>query len=407
MQSHSAHLSRQIRAGSHNPWLIKEAFFPPIRWRFVTAMLLTFFPFGILYPLEWPLRELLTIISWLWVFPSPVGCLSLLLLPALPSETLGYSAFNLLCFSMTLAVGYAALDCQTIGKQTFVDLHRFARFCITFTVIIGVLQAVSDPLQWTAIFKDMSLGAGGRGAGLRAEPSYLAAPLALYLALLVSRMGSATGPSRRRLLGEALVITLVMVILTRSLSVLIVAMCFGPSFGLRVKNTAVSLICVLTGAGFAFLVFGERLRQAFEDTGSVIELMTTGVSSWRNVPDFLIVLNYKDFLLPSNPAEIRTKVNTLAALLSSDFSWIESTFSTFSAGASTAGLVVTAFVLFAGLIVGLKHVRSRGLRWTWAMLYVANWFFIPKFEAAGWVSLGLLAITSGKNQALVRREDQS
>lgn len=392
-----------MESSPSNPWLIAEVLFPPIRVRFALALLLTFFPCGILYPLEWPVRELVTLCSWVWVFPSAVGCLSLALVPLLPNGTYGYFAFNLLCFSATLGVAHSAIRSRSFDKQAIVDLHRLARFCILLTFGIGLLQVITSPEAWASVFKDMSLGEGGRGAGLRLEPSLLAAPLALYLSLLVWRIQILESNSRGRkrrgpLLVEGALVVLLTLLLTRSLSVLALAMCFAPAFGLRLRNVLTPILAVLGGLLAGFLVFADRITQALQDSsGSAAALITVGVSSWRNVPDLLMIFNYRDFLLPGDPAEIRNRINTFATLLNPTFSWVENTYSTFSAGGSTVGLLATGCLFVGGILVEIRRLSS-SIRPAWLMLYVANWFVTPKFEAAGWVALALLALAHRVNE---------
>lgn len=392
----------QFEGSPSHPWRFLTALFPSLRVRFAAALLLTFFPFGILYPLQWPLRELVTLIAWLAVFPSVAGILCVVLVPLLPNDAYGYWAFNVICFVATLAIAKSAArrgDFQAIGP---ISLHRFARVCVLVTVVIGACQVLSPAGGWTAVFKEMTLGDGGRAAGLRSEPSLLAAPLAIYLALLVSRMkapGSRlqTQSPRNYLLLEGLTVAICMIAMTRSISVLIIAVCFAPLLGLRLRRAMIAAVGVLGGATAAVIVLGERIRQALQDSGSALDLISVGLNSWRNIPDFLMILNYRDFLLPGNPADIRTKISALAASWSPAFAWIQNTYSTFSAGTSTLGLLATTFLFVVGIAMGVRSLSSGPLRLTWLMLYVAGWFILPKFEAAGWVALGLLILLHRPN----------
>jgi hypothetical protein len=189
-----------------------------------------------------------------------------------------------------------------------------------------------------------------------------------------------------------------MIAMTRSISVLIVAICFAPCFGLKLKRSLLPIVGLSSGTLVAISVFGDRIRQALDDSGgSVTDFISVGVNSWRNIPDLIMIVNYRDFLLPGNAAEIRGKISDLAASWSPSLAWIENTYSTFSAGASTLGLVATTCLFVAGIAVGLRSLSSGSVRSTWFMLYVANWFITPKFEAAGWVALGLLILLDRPN----------
>lgn len=387
----------ELKAGFTDASAIVRALFPSMEFRFAVALLLTFFPLAFLFPLNWPVREIVTLIVWFLVFPSAVGFLSFALVPFLPNEAYGYWAFNAFCFLATVQVLRSTARCQTLRQNLASKLHVGARCCMLMTFAIGVWQILSRPERWALLFEGMSLGDGGRGAGLRLEPSLLAAPLALYLGLLVWRAEAAalsqrSNARRHGLLLEGLVVTLCAVAMTQSISVLLVGLCFAPSLGLRLTKAGASV--TLSGMALsAITVFGDRMRQALANAaGSFVALITIGLASWRSVPDLLIIFNYREFLLPGNPAEVRTRISTLASGLDPSLSWIENTYSTFSAGTSSLGLLVTACVFIAGLALGLRKLSPGPLRLTWVLLYLANWFITPKFEAAGWVTLGLLAV---------------
>jgi hypothetical protein len=320
-------------------------------------------------------------------------------LPLLPDKSHGYWAFNLTCFVATLGIAASAARCQAFRAGIAVRLQRFTRYCILITFVIGMWQVLSRPEAWTSVFDGMLLGDGGRGAGLRTEPSLQAGPLAIYLALLVWRMETAGSQEkqqgrRRWLLLEGLFVTVFMIVMTRSISVLIVAACFAPCFGLgqMLKRKLLPLTSLLGGALVTVFVLGDRIRQALDGSRSVADFVTMGLGSWRNIPDLVMISNYGEFLLPGKPTEIRDKISDLAASWHPSLGWIENTYSTFSAGASTLGLVLTICIFVAGIAVGLWTLSSGPVRLTWSMLYFTNWFLTPKFEVAGWVVLGLLAL---------------
>lgn len=153
-------------------------------------------------------------------------------------------------------------------------------------------------------------------------------------------------------------------------------------------------------------IFAERMRQAFSGAnGSFLALITVASGSWRNVPDIVILQSPGDFLLPGNPGDIRFKISAHAAELSPGFAWVQYTYSTFAAGATTVGLLAVGFICAGGLLIG-KRTRSslHGLWVAWCLLYAYNWFFAPKFEAASWVALGLLGWLSCQ---LKRSEDKN
>ena len=375
--------------------LLIPALFPPIEFRFGLALLLTFFPYAILYPLDYPAWSILILACWVWVFPSPVGCLSLGLLPFTPGSVYGYFLFNLFCLATTAGTAAAAFRCGEIRMETYVRLHRLARACIFFTLAICALQLLSGPDIWGAGFPRMSLK-DGRAAGLTFEPSLLAGPLTLYLLLLVGRVRAVRvlgEPLRMRssLLREGVWVSLSLLLATRSISVLAVAMAFAPVFFAGRRRILVPALAASLGLVVTNFVLGQRIGEAVETAGgSMADLVTVSADSWRNIPDLLIIFNFADFLLPGRPAEIRLKINIFAALMDPSFAWIQNTYSTFSAGGSTIGILAVAALFAGGLWIAMKALsRFAAMRAAWLMLFLVNWFLTPKYEAAGWVALGL------------------
>jgi cbb3-type cytochrome oxidase subunit 3 len=378
--------------------LLVSALFPPIEVRFGLALLLSFFPCGILYLLDYPAWSIFILACWVWVFPSPTGCLSLGLLPLVPSGACGYFAFNLFCLATTLGTASAAFRSSALRIETFLRMYRLARACIFLTLAICALQLFTGPEIWTAVFPQMSLAAG-RAAGLSYEPSLLAGPITLYLLLLVGRiraarvLGEPLG-MRNRLLRNGVWVTLSLLFATRSISVLAVAIAFAPLFLSGRRRILVPAFAAGLGLVVAKFVLGERVGEAVETaSGSIPDLITVAAHSWRNVPDLLIIFNFADFLLPGRPAEIRVKINAIAALMDPGFAWIQNTYSTFSAGGSTIGLLAVAGMFIGGLWIALRALsKSVAMSATWLTLYLVNWFLTPKYEAGGWVALGLLPV---------------
>jgi hypothetical protein len=200
--------------------------------------------------------------------------------------------------------------------------------------------------------------------------------------------------ARSSLLWEGIWAILLTVTVTRSFSVLIIVLCFAPVLFIRKKHLFLTIAASLAGTAVGVSVLGDRISEAFETSGgSASELITASIGSWRNIPDILIMSNYRDFLFPGNPSEVRMKINTFAVLMSSALSWIQNTFSTFSAGGVTVGLLLTTGAIVAGMAAGLRSLSSSPpTRSSWLMLYVAAWFFMAKWDPSAWVVLGLLPL---------------
>lgn len=391
--------------------LLRKLGFPSLRVRFAIAVLLTFFPMAILYGLPYPLPDLIMLVAWIWAFPSVVGCVVLVMLPIAASPTYGYFAFNLLCFCGTLATALAASKSFRFDTNSVSGLYKFTRNCMLLVLGICLLQVLTPPVSWYSIFPGMSLGdTGGRGAGLRSEPSLLAGPLSIYVALAVARINilranrsscSDSAMRARRIFRESLFVILALLVLTRSISVLLMAVCFLPALIGGRRKLLVPLFAAGVGLVVGVVAFGNRIREAMASaSGSVMDLATVAVGSWRSIPDLIILMNYRQFLLPGNPGEIRSKLNELAVMISPVFAWLQNTYSTFSAGATTLGLVVTGATFLGGLALGLKMTKGRiAMQATWFLVYLANWFLTPKYEAAGWIALGVLACTGSPSES--------
>lgn len=353
------------------------------------AILVSFFPCAILYPLHYPVREIATLLLWLIAFPSAVGYLSFLLLPVLPSASYGYFAFNLLCVLGTFGIAIQIARWATANGENVNRLHRFVRTCMLITFALAAWQAV-DGKDWLNAFPDMYAIGAGRGGGLRTEPSLLAAPLAVYLVIVLSKRlhPSTDDAERKRLFLEAGAYALTTLLLTRSLSVAVVLLCFLPAY---TRNLKYLIASGGAGALLAATVLWVRVRDALSDSATFAYLITSALGSWRNVPDLVILANARDFLFPSAPANLRDKLTLFTAIWNPAFAWLDNTYSTFSASASTLGLLATCSLLVLGLVFGLNNSSSKDhVRSTWIALYFTNWFILPKYEPCGWIGIGIL-----------------
>lgn len=177
-------------------------------------------------------------------------------------------------------------------------------------------------------------------------------------------------------------------LLTRSLSVAIILVCFLPVFTVKLRYL---VACGATGALVGGVVLWTRLSDALSEGGTFGYLITRAVGSWRNVPDVVIFANAREYMLPGNPTELREKLSMFAAMWIPGLAWIDNTYSAFSASASTIGILATAVLFLAGLLICYRKISDGShARATWILLYVANWFFLPKYEPCGWVALGIL-----------------
>jgi hypothetical protein len=353
------------------------------------AILLSFFALGILFPLHYPVREVVTLGVWILAFPSRVGYLSFFLAPFFANATYGYYAFNLFCVLATLGTATGFMRWAELNGPAFVQLHRLTRACLIFNLILAVWQAI-DGEAWMRVFPEMYAMGNGRGGGLQTEPSLLAPPLVLYLSFCLWHylQGTDDAFDRGKMLFEAATLSVATILVTESLSVVIVVVCFLPAF---LRSLRRLIPWAIGGAIATAIVLGDRIRDALSGPIVFTELITSAVGSWRNVPDIVILYNWQAFLLPQHPGEIRDKLNAFAALWNLDYAWLDNTYSTFSASASTLGLVVTLFLFGFGVWIGYRKVsRVKPIWRSWILLYVVDWFILPKFVPCGWVGIGLL-----------------
>lgn len=385
--------------------VLRRLLFPPLQVRFAVAMLVTFFPNVLLYSLVYPAGEVITLGLWVWVFPSNVAMLTLGLVFLIPVESYGYYCFNLICVILNVSIAGRVSKLAWLKPERLSATYRLARFCMFVTLFVAFVQAVTDPFRWMAIFPQMSLEPG-RGAGFKMEPSQLAGPLCLYLAMLMRQitvLGQRVVSKKleRQLSREGLVMMLLTIVLTRSFSVLIIVCCFLPAIVLRRSSLMVKVGALLGGAVVGMVVLGDRINEAVaSSSGSMTDLITQSVGSWRNIPDILVLSNVSDFLLPGNPAEVRIKITNYAIQISPALSWVQNTFSTFSAGAVTAGVLATGVFFIAGILWGLKRLpQSTAIRWTWLMLYATGWFFVAKWDPSVWIALGMMVDVCQCNRA--------
>lgn len=366
--------------------------------RIALALILTFFPYLVLYGVPYPGSELLIVATWIWAFPSRIGVASLALLPLVIHPFWGYYAFNLFCIIANCSIAYVIVRGDPLSYTEIESAYRTVCRCMAFTAVVCLLQVVSDPAVWMSAIPGIILP-GGRGAGFRSEPSLLAGPLMLYLgiAYLRLRIARINGEARRvqsGIIRTAVFLTVTLLLAAASVSVLVVVLVMLPIAMLRKRRIISSLVFGGSAAFVGIAAFGDRIRAAFQiGGGSFLEAITVGMASWRSIPDIIVLLHFRSYLWPGSPGNIRPKLNDFAFALSPAFYWLESTYSAFAASATTIGLVATAAVMLLGLFAGLKHLRhTPRLGLAWVAIYIAVWFILPKYDACGWIVLGLLPL---------------
>jgi hypothetical protein len=358
--------------------------------RFKIALILTFFPCLVLYPLKYPSREMITLVSWLLPFPSLIGGLCVLSLPMMLSETYGYYSFNAICCILTIVLMRSVVRCREFNAEILEDLHHFARLCVIVTIIISAIQNVTNAALWMHLFPGVTLSSG-RGAGFRTEPASISGPFVIYLSLLVICIASKHKDqvqSCKHLIVEGIVASLSILLVTRSIRTLIIICCFIPIFVLNARY----LVFFAFGLVATFCLFAERLSQDIKSSTTLVGIFTYNANSWRSMPDIALITNWNIFLLPTDPSIIRDKLTSaIISTFGLERFWLKNTYSTFAASVVSFGLIATAVLLLVGLKDGINCLsRPIKLLAVWLMLYIIVWFSTPKFEAGGWIALGFI-----------------
>lgn len=372
----------------------------------VLAFLVNFFPCALLYPVDYPVREVAILLLWILAFPSTLGFASLALVPLMRSEALGYFAFNLFCIVSVFAITLKSFQWARSENESKITFHRLARGCLIFSLFLAMWQGLY-PDFWLNTFPAMQSLGEGRGSGFRTEPSLLAPCLALYLALVLWRLAESnlSQKQKSRLVSEGLLFALLTLYFTRSFSVAIILFFFLPAFVSRVRYLVFSGIA---GAGILAVALSSRVSGAFSSGGDFTYLITSAVGSWRNIPDIVILANAPSYLWPGNPGDLRNKIHMLIAIWNPDYLWLDSTYSMFSACASTLGIVATAVVFTGGLLL-FVCIRRQSLQFqlAWLLIYIANWFILPKYDVSGWIAWSMLAAFSAALQPKVSVPEKS
>jgi len=260
-------MSIEIEPVMKSRGIVARALFPSHMTRFAIAAALTFFPDVLMYPLEYPAPELIALSAWIWAFPSRLGFAAFVLAPFIPNPTYGYWAFNLFCVQASLSIAKAATSSSTWAGEDLGKAHKPLRLYMFVTLGICFLQVITDPGPWVALFPHMRLEPG-RGAGLRLEPSQIGSLLGIYLLMLVgalTRVRTSAGAIKNTTayVREGAAMIVATVVLTRSLTVLIVACCFLPGlFQVRRKQIALAASVGIVCLGITYMVFGDRLEVA-------------------------------------------------------------------------------------------------------------------------------------------------
>jgi len=278
---------------------------------------------------------------------------------------------------------FLILSTQLLIVVKSYSYFRFVSIVIAVSLVLSLFQGFTanfwEAILPRAVFFDF------RGPALQSEPSYLNTLVLLFYLLGILRPDF----SRRHKL--LVILTLPMfVVSTQSLSLLMLAPLYYLSL-LSVRSSKLGILLLFGNIVICFIIaiwlFFDRINEALGSTDvDLLYFLTLGVSSWRSIPDFLILMNMETFLLPTFDHRI---IGDLAQSIPYA-SFVRSTFSIFSTAALTLGLPVLVWLLVWCVVVCWRHHLGIARRITvfYALFY--SLFFVMKFDPLGYVVIGSL-----------------
>lgn len=293
-------------------------------------------------------------------YPIPEFVISFLFLPRLTPLLLlfpfveNYFFMNLY-FGVAFVYGLFSTRVFSLNRVHILVL----KLVIVFMLFISILQV----LGFTFCVGDLTpspLNGLNRCQLFFVEPS-LVGPWAVLMFSLIRRGNQASLLSRKSyhiFFLSLIVISLSSFGFTGFLSVFIILIFH---FGFRLKYI-----------GPFFFGFIALLVSRVSDHTSVSALFTTGISSWRNVPDLAIIYNWHEYLWPQLNQDVKSK---LGNIIDSQFemNWLNNTFNLFSAISVTTGLI-SLFVFF---LLALKY-RLKVIRPVYLLFFL---LIVPKYLA--------------------------
>lgn len=294
-----------------------------------------------------------------------------------------YSAYNTWLSLAFWAVLFFPGKISRLDENRLNTIAKTAELILLFSIIISFLQGyVISKYFWLQIAPDYSIQYG-RGAGFRAEPSYMLGPMFLYLAAILRCRDEYSQKITQNY--RALIYFILLVLVTKSLSVVLLA----PFVLMAFSNKRINIGKYITNglvASIAIAVFSKRISEAVSQ-GSVQHSLTIGLGSWRNLSDFVIFSNPFKFMLPiTNQRGVLEQISSRLGL----GNWLHFTFSQFSTSVLSFGLVVLVCLVISFIFKNMSCWRrqNRIMAAIYGLFLIL--FFIPKFDVLSWFSFILL-----------------
>jgi hypothetical protein len=338
---------------------------------------------GLLLP--YPFPELISLVFLLLAS----GSIALILLAGVAIGLTLFFGDNYFIFSFLLLAAVVIAVLEMPRLELFLQrpsIRQLIVWIIGINIIVMCVQFLSPNLAPEIPY--VTLGDGGRAAGLKQEPSHAV----IYVALCATLAMSARPGRRQRAAILFMVIAIFMFLVTKSELVALVTLSYIMLYFAR------RLPWYLTGLALvAFLaVFIGNLteinRYLFEEMGS-----------WRSVPDIVMLLDPGSFLLPQltegqeairNAIDRRFQTTTF-------ISW---TYSLFATAVLTLGYI-PLILLLLWMYFGKRGYMRQVISVKAFPIFLSALFFIPKYETLN-IVLMLGAIVFARQTAAGRAEQE-
>lgn len=346
---------------------------------FLMAYFSSIFPLVFYYDIPYPIPELVTIVLWLFYFKK---YLLLILVPFILITDYSYFVFNLVCGLSAVAI----FSHKNVILFKNLNVNFVNRACLYVIFVACLIQKFGyGIIEWQSVFPAVQTDPG-RSFGFQVEPSLLGGAIALIHSLILFSSYSIGERQSRRAILESTIICGIISLTSASMLTLII-------YSLILLITYPRRSLLFFAFGICFIGFNFYLRLA--DFG-FSEFNFIGISnslnSWRNIPDFAIILNYQDYLLPQNPLYLREKLSRVISGLNG-YDWLENTYSLFSALATTIGLILFFLLLLRFFILHVKKIfryTKVSIAYPIYFLFIVSLFLVPKYQISIFVALLLM-----------------
>ncbi|NRP26533.1 hypothetical protein XMD420_000116 [Marinobacterium sp. xm-d-420] len=231
--------------------------------------------------------------------------------------------------------------------------------------VISILQLV-QPFRsnFIEMFPYVTYGDGLRVSGFKQEPSHLAIIVPLWGYFVFKHF-----PKLFVLI--TIILSIIIFAITKSDLALVTSLSLLSSFYLRYFKLSILVVPVMLVS--SLLIFFSK---------EIVDYMYTVMLSWRNVPDYSLVYNFKDFLFIDfnrGNADVNDAVNKALGATS----YIDKTYSVFANIIFSLGFVIPAILIMKStmkLRINSVYIKNINLNFKALLIILVCLFFVPKYE---------------------------